>query len=424
MNKQILEMEQFIAGALLVGFNRLSKLDLEILIEIFERENPDFEIRKANHEIIELDALAPYVYTDANAVFFKDNIDLLYFDAEHEYLVKDRLIQVAESVISSHFENYDLEEFVLRKIKRFSSSGLFAEELELLFGKKELEIIEKSKEKHYLSYSWEGDTICDESKMVFLSEKGEVRLFKGDHSKEIERFTKELEALRYDVTLLDDFLLKQDLSLPIWSVLNVDKLEEFCNEYDRAITIEGVSFVDFERLKKGKETIFDEESKEKISSLLSVWDDGHCIHICHPNHIFAGAKLLNQDVRQIKNLNWDDIDITKMFYAYDYGTFILPDYKDAFKYVHKRLAHDLLPQLKSGTPEAAVSYLTVVEKYRFNSENYYLVRGIIKGDSRGYSIAINPEYKKALPQSTWEKQMRFGGNEVPKIYCKRRKNTV
>ena len=274
MNKQILETEQFIAGALLVGLNRLTKLDLEILIEIFERENPDFEIRRAKHEIIELDALAPYVYTDANAVFFKDNIDLLYFDAEHEYLVKDRLIQVAESVISSHFENYDLEEFVLRKIKRFSSSDLFAEELEFLFDKKELEIIEKSKEKHYLSYSWEGDTICDESKMVFLSEKGEVRLFKGDHSKEIERFTKELEALRYDVTLLDDFLLKQDLSLPIWSVLNVDKLEEFCNEYDRAITIEGVSFVDFERLKKGKETIFDEESKQKISNLLS------CINLC------------------------------------------------------------------------------------------------------------------------------------------------
>lgn len=82
-----------------------------------------------------------------------------------------------------------------------------------------------------------------------------------------------------------------------------------------------------------------------------------------------------------------------------------------------------MQEVKKGNKDNAVSYLTIIEKYRFDYEDYYLIRGIIKGDYKGYSIAFNPEYKKVIPQRVWDKSLRFSGHEVPNVYClKRKKN--
>ena len=140
-----------------------------------------------------------------------------------------------------------------------------------------------------------------------------------------------------------------------------------------------------------------------------------------PNHIFDGAKLITKDIREIKNINWNDIDIEKMFRINNYGTFILPECNEAFKYVHNRLGHQIMREVKKGNKDTAVSYLAVVEKYRFDYDDYYLIRGIIRGDYEGYSIAFNPEYQKVIPKSIWDKSLRFSGHEVPNIYCLKRK---
>ena len=181
------------------------------------------------------------------------------------------------------------------------------------------------------------------------------------------------------------------------------------------------SEINYKRLKSVYGSFFDDEGKKIIEDILSVWDDGHCIYICHPNHIFAGNKLITKDNREIKNINWNDIDINKMFRINDYKTFISPEYYEAFKYIHNRLGHQILGEVKKGNKDTAVSYLAVVEKYRFDYEDYYLIRGIIRGDYEGYSIAFNPEYQNTIPKSVWDKSLRFSGHEVPKIYSLKRK---
>ena len=65
------------------------------------------------------------------------------------------------------------------------------------------------------------------------------------------------------------------------------------------------------QLQSVKGSIFNKEGKKIIEDILSVWDDEHCIYICHPNHIFDGVKPITKDVRNIKCINWDDIDIKK-----------------------------------------------------------------------------------------------------------------
>lgn len=255
---------------------------------------------------------------------------------------------------------------------------------------------------------------------IRLSNLGKLRIFKIDNEKEIKRFTEMLKSMRYDINLLDDFLIKQDLDLPVWRVLDLVNLNKFCNDYDRAIAEDGASTINFIRLESDKKTILTDEGKKVMQDMLSVWDN-HCIHICHPNHLFAGAKPLTSDVREMTNINWNDIDIERMFRIKEYKTFLTPDCSQAFRYVHSRLGNQIMREISQKNGEDAISYLAIVEQYTFDYEDNYLVRGIIRGDREGYSIAFNPEYQKTIPQSIWEKSLRMSDHEIPSAYLVKRK---
>ena len=203
-------------------------------------------------------------------------------------------------------------------------------------------------------------------------------------------------------------------------VLELLKLDIFCMDYDRARTEEGASSINFIRLESDKKTILTDEGKKAMKDMLSVWDN-HCIHICHPNHLFAGAKPLTADVREMTNINWNDIDIERMFRINDYKTFLTPDCSQAFRYVHERLGHQIMREIRRKNREAAISYLAIVEQYTFDYEDNYLVRGLIRGDADGYSIAFNPEYQKTIPQSVWERSLRMSDHEIPPAYLVKRK---
>ena len=414
MVKTNLEMEQIVAGALLLGFKNVNKVDITLLAEDFLKKNPDYNLKE-----LELDYLLKYVKIENGTISLKDNYVLGLYIPENDSTLEKRLEQITGARVRKYLNTFDMEEFLLRKIEYYSV--IHTDDMDSLFCKKQQEELNKLDNKGYLTTYWTEDAIYDDTKVTTLSNYGRLKLFKIDYSEELTRFTEELKSMRYDTSLLDDFLLKQDLELPVWNVLNIENLEQFCNDYDRAITEPGASEVYFDRLESIKGSIFDDNGKKVIQDMLSVWDDGHCIYICHPNHIFDGAKPITQDVRNIKCINWDDIDIEKMFRINDYKTFVYPDCTEAFKYVHSRLGHQIMQEVKKGNKDNAVSYLAVIEKYRFDYEDYYLIRGIIKGDYKGYLVAFNPEYKKVIPQSVWDKSLRFSGHEVPNVYCLKRK---
>ena len=212
--------------------------------------------------------------------------------------------------------------------------------------------------------------------------------------------------------------MTQKLNKSPYNILTISNFLTFCYTYDRNPNKTITNELYFERLKTVPETMLDENGKERMQDMLSVWDDAHCIHICHPNHIFDN--IINKDNRTIDTIDWDNIDIDKMFNKKDYKTFILPSIEDAFRYVHKRLGNEIMTEIKKGNKDVT-SYLVVVEKYNIEWDNYYLVRGIIKGDKEGYSLAFNPEYEKVIPKSVWERSMRFSGNIVPEPYTLKRK---
>lgn len=412
MKKTILDTEQMIAAALLLNFDNISSIDISLLIEDFLRKNPGYEFSDVNSEY-----LNKYIKSENNKISLKNELNMDSYIPENTSNLQTRLQQIAGTHIRKYLKNFDMEEFMLRKIKYYS--GIEVDSFDRLLCKKQQEELNKLDDKGYLTAYWKEDSIYDDYKVIDLSDYGRLRLFKLDYPIELQRFIEELKSLRYDTSILDDFLLKQDLQLPIWKILNTKNLEEFCNEYDRANLEPGVSKVCFKRLKMDEDGMLDENSKELIQNMLSIWDKDHFLYTCNPNDTFSGAKLLTEDVKEIKHVNWNEISVGNMLKSSGCKMFMTPNYKYAYECIEKDLKNQMLENSKEVIIKP--SYLTVVERYYFDSENYFLVRGFIKADNKGYSIAFNPEYQKLVPKNIWEKSLRYSGNGIPEAYCLKRK---
>ena len=399
--------EEFIISALL-KFNRLDKFDIAYLIKVLKSN--DIEVLKET----KLDKLRFYIetkdgYTMINeSITLKDEVD--YSTSLEKYMRKHENKKVKEI-----FDNLDMKEFVLRKVEKYRSIADY--QIKRIFNIEQESELYKLEDNRYISSKYNDDIPHDDYKEYYLSKKGELILFKKDYKKEIDTFIKLLNENKYDETLIDDFLMTQKLNKSPYNILTISNFLNFCYTYDRNPNKSITNELHFERLKTVPDTMLDENGKERMQDMLSVWDDAHCIHICHPNHIFDN--IINKDNRTIDTIDWDNIDIDKMFNKKDYKTFILPSIKDAFRYVHKRLGNEIMTELKKGNKDVT-SYLVVIEKYNIEWDNYYLVRGIIKGDKEGYSLAFNPEYEKVIPKSVWERSMRFSGNVVPEPYTLKR----
>ena len=412
MSKTNINAEQLVAGALL-KFNNVTSLDISLLTEDFLKKNPNICLNE-----LKFDQLKKFISASDKGISLKDGLTVKTYITENKSTLEKKLEQIAGSCIRKYFNSLDLEEFMLRKIKQCGS--IKDSDINKIFCMKQQEELKRLKGKKYVETKWQKDSIYNDYKDLSLSRLGELELFKKDYSKEFEKFVELLKTMRYDTDLLDDFLMKQNFNSPIESILNLSELEDFCKVYDRALLENGAFPVHFTRLESSKSTILDTEGKETMKNMLEVWDN-HCIHICHPNHLFAGAKPISRDIREIVNINWEDIDIAKMKRIKDYKTFLSPDINDAFSYVHNHLGQQIMNEINKGNKDKAVSYLAIVEEYDYDLEDNYLVRGIIRGDAEGYSVAFNPEYQKAIPQSIWEKALRMGDHEVPQVYLVKRK---
>ena len=106
----------------------------------------------------------------------------------------------------------------------------------------------------------------------------------------------------------------------------------------------------------------------------------------------------------------------------DYKTFITFSTKDAFVYAQNRIRHNFETQVAKNGIDNAISYVAVVERYRFEGEDNYLVRGIIRYDKDGYSVLFNPEYVEAMPKNAFDEWLQLDDDEdnIPNAYKKRR----
>lgn len=404
MTKEKITFEQFIANAL-VKFDKLDSTDISLLIGLLKRK------KSIDVEILELDHLRNYIKTDNGIITLENSV---FEDKKTSEL----LSELENDSVKDFFDSLDLDELVLRKVEKF---GVFDHNQKYnLFNSLELDTFDKLLSQGYLVLYWNDDIPHDDFREVRLSHKGEEKLFIIDNYSEIRAFANTLKDIGYNNRLIYDFLARQDLSLPSMQILTIETFENFCNIYDRSPLDEGVSSLYYRKLKNNKEPFIDKKGKELIKNMLMVLDSDHCIHICHPNHLFAGKGPITRENREIRRINWDNIDVEQMRRINGFKTFISE--QPAFNYVHDRLGHQIMKKIVQGKKENAVSYLVAVEEYPFEGEDNYLVRGIIRGDAEGYSLAFNPEYEKTIPTEILDMYERSNGNTIPGAYLvKRRK---
>lgn len=403
IENETIYFEQLIAG-LLLKFKRVNNLTLKIIGEdIGKKKNVSFNYRDTsikqyiNETSIEHSVKQEYLDKDGNLCLEVRNI----LDSYTDKFVKDYL------------DNIELVDLIIKKVADLEiltpADVLNQSEIEQACIR---EMIDAGYLINLLSENTTGKYV-----EVVLSKLGKKRAFELIFPDCVVEFRKLISSSGYDVSLVDEFMIEQDFSKGIYEILNLDSFLSYCDNAGKIPVANGVSGLEYKRIdyKKGKG--FTKEGQELFSDMLSVIDDCHCIHICHPNHLFNTKYLIGTSL-EIDRVNWEDLDIDRMKEIGDYKTFIMSDVKEAFRYVHKRLGHQIMKKIELGQEEQ--SYLVVVEQYFLDNEENYLVRGIIKGDKSGYSMAFNPEYRKTIATNIWERSIRFSGNEVPSVYLVKR----
>lgn len=225
---QRFELEQFIAMGFLLGFENVSTVDLGILIELFIKgRNINIGSKFAN--------INSYVEFQEDDCILKNGRTIYSYVPEVETSVRTQLEKIAGVDIIKFAQQFSMEEFLLRKIEKYGS--IQEEKITDVFCKEQLEGLKEMATKGYVIYKWNDDVPHDDYRELQLSPKGLVQWFKSEYKEEITRFQRTLKALRYDEALLDDFLLTQDLSLPVAFVLKIENFDQFCVAFDRAKTI-------------------------------------------------------------------------------------------------------------------------------------------------------------------------------------------
>lgn len=395
----IIKYEQLVAGAL-IKFGTIKLEDIELL-----------KIMARKKDILCDDRDKLYKLMLTNQIVITDNDISLAKKYDENSPEISELKNIATQEVNNFFDKLDLEYYVLRKIQH--KEAVNKDLLSAEFSPIECEIIEELIEKQMLTTTWNDDIPHDDYLEIKLSPKGKAKIFCDDHCEAITDFEDELESKCFNKNLLPEFLLEQDLTDTPTSILTIENFIRFCHKYDRCEFDLDKPNVNFERL-KNKGNSFDEEGKTTFLNLISVWDDQHNVIICNPAHIFTQIKY--DENKHITSVDWNLIDIKNMKEKNDYKTFIELDTENSFKYIHSRLSHDIMKKLITEDEDLVTSYLTVIEEYKVNSKPKYLVRGIIRGDNEGYSIAFSPIYKKAIPKSVWEQTRRRCGEHKPALY--------
>lgn len=215
----MIKIKQLVSG-LLLKFNEFDSYDLGLLMyelsKNYEVDMKDFEIA----------SLKDYIKVNDEVVSLNDKIT---FDTQiNNYGIKlRRKLEVMQGRdVKGYLDNISTEEFVLRKIKYLNDVSVL--ETDEYLRLKDQNVLEGLFEYGYLTTVWNDDVNEDNYQVIKLTQKAKLSLFIIDNIKEINRFKKELISLNYDYTLIDNYLMAQDLDDDLDKILNAEKFYNYC----------------------------------------------------------------------------------------------------------------------------------------------------------------------------------------------------
>lgn len=397
--KKVVGMNELVAG-LLLTFDKFDTTDLSLVISDLKRKYDNLYIDDVFSNIKE------FIKEENGVIALKDGLTMNSYIEEEVSTLGNFLQKVAGEEIIEYCNHMDIDGLTLKKIKELEDVPV--DSLRMFFNSKQLDVIDALLKSNCLITKWVDNNIYDDFQTIGLTFLGEKKLYMYQYEKEIEEFKASLKTMRYDDTLVDDFLKTQVLSEEPDELLTVDNFIDYCYSYDRAPLQEGVVSIVYSN---------DNCLNKEMRNMTSIWDNGHSIYICHPNNIFTPEIVTIKD-REIKNINWSQFDIAKMLSNGDYVFFLDDEIEQVKDNIYECFMYHMMDSIIRNDRNY-IGYLAVIEKYQNNDEENYLLRGIIKSDKNGLSFAFNSEYQKTIPKTIEEIEDRAKGYNKPNVYCKK-----
>lgn len=180
---------------------------------------------------------------DVAEVSFEDDNDNYFILTNEVIMLEPKYIQkIYRNVDASLFEsatetqaykylkNIDMLEFVLRKIKLIGEHNLAKESLSDDFSELQLRYIQKLYKLNYLIDKTEKNDEYDDYQTIEITQRGKLYLYIKKHSEEVNAFIQMLSNNNYRISLIDLFLMNQNLEAE--NILTLDNFIHFCNKFN------------------------------------------------------------------------------------------------------------------------------------------------------------------------------------------------
>ena len=253
-DKKDARFEQLIAGAL-VKFEKIDYVGLTLLSGGLGLSG----VTLSDGPIIDI---GRYITIEDGNVSLKEGLSLDNTMCGY-FTLREKLDNYQGDKIRKYLASLNIKNFIMRKIREYPSIPV--EKKENYFSGLEISYLEELLKDGYLTVIWNDDYIPEDFQEYKLTKKGEVALFKEDNIDLLTDFILTLESACYDPSLLDDFLMAQNLHDKPQELLTLYNYEIFGDLYDRNILSDNADLPQFKPLHYEPKTGYDEESKTLIN---------------------------------------------------------------------------------------------------------------------------------------------------------------
>lgn len=217
MKKETITFDE-LAVLSFLKFTKLDGIDMTILKECLsdvvdihlEDDNENYFIMTDGTILLE----AKYINS-----FYK-NVDISLFES------------ATETLAYKHLDKLDMLEFILRKIKLLGESNIDKDALSDDFSELQIRFIKKLYQLGYLKDCTQKNNGLGEREIIELTKRGELYLYLKANQQELREFTNSLSANGYKISLIELFLMNQNLETGNKHILTLDNFINFCNQFN------------------------------------------------------------------------------------------------------------------------------------------------------------------------------------------------
>ena len=211
--------ERILAGGIL-KFGKLDSADISLIVK---------DIDKVFEVDIDMEIMDKYVVTSNGDILLCDE----YMNKMYKNINCRGLEKLSVGMIDRYFNNMDVMNFVLRKVKFLGEGNVPRDDLIHNFSVIQLHELKNLYREGYVEDYVHEDCIYGDYHAVRVSKLGMVKLFINGNCYKYLNFYREILKKNGDIEFICDYLMNFNLNEDINSILDVDKYLEYVGNTER-----------------------------------------------------------------------------------------------------------------------------------------------------------------------------------------------